>query len=300
MVTGTFDVDPSPVRNSTMPRWLLAVAILPLSAAPLFGQNDRPDPTPAACQAMLGSLQASPLPLVSDSAWVWVSVCPGGGGALASVIGSLAGSTDSVMLDHVVRVARSFVDKAVFLAFRSLALNQSASSAARAAALYGLLVELRPGTLLRRPIAEVLPVGEPCNGFAIIGIPSITGTPLDPDAILLAAAVGRSIVNEDGVAPPLMAAARCLLQFVPLNYRVILRPSKIHLTYVCGMDFRLRNQQADPLQFTYSVDGSSESGLLLLRGPDDLTFTVDHVGTVRLYFNGTQVKTASNGGTVCP
>lgn len=282
-----------------MRRWSLAVGILPLWVGPLVGQNDRPNPTPAACRAMMGTLRRSPLPPVGDSAWVWVSACPGGGGGLASAIGSLAVSTDSVTLDHVVRVARSFVDEAVFQAFRSLALNGGASPEARVAALYGLLVEIRPGTELRRPIAELRPAGEPCYGFATAGIPSVTGTPLGGDAIFQAAAVGRSIMDDDDLQPSLKTAARCLLQFVPLNYRVTVRPSMIHLTYVCGLRFRLRNQQADPLDFTYSVDGSSETGLVFLRGSDDRILMVDHVGTVRLYFNGTQVKAASNGGTAC-
>lgn len=283
-----------------MPRWSLAVVMLPLCVGRLLGQDDRPLPTSAACQAMMGTLQGTPLPPVSDSAWVWVSVCSGGGGALADAIGSLAASTDSVVLSHVVGVARMFVDEAVFQAFRSLALNGGASAAARAAALYGLIVELYPGTVLRYPITQVPPGGEQCYGFAIIGLPSVTGTPLNGDAVFQAAAVGRSVVNDDNVVPSVRTAARCLLRFVPLNYRVTLRPAKIHLTYVCGLTFRLENQQTDGLNFTYSVDGSSEKGEIVVRGPVAREFSVDHVGTVRLYFNGAQVKTASNGGTICP
>lgn len=52
------------------------------------------------------------------------------------------------------------LDEEVFQALRALALNAGATEAARAMALYGMIVQIRGPTLLDQPITTVLRAGQ--------------------------------------------------------------------------------------------------------------------------------------------
>ncbi len=86
---------------------------------------------------------------------------------------------------------------------------------------------------------------------------------------------------------------------------VTIVPSAIRLTYICGNTFRARNGNAAPVSVTWDVFGAGETGTLLLP-PRPLTgtasetfFTTTATGTVRLFYEGSQVDVKANGGSVC-
>lgn len=85
---------------------------------------------------------------------------------------------------------------------------------------------------------------------------------------------------------------------------VTINPTGIRLTYICGNTFRVKNPHPVPVQVTWDVYGTSESGSLLLAPANGITpsttfFTTTATGTVRLFYQGTQIDVKANGCFVC-
>jgi hypothetical protein len=81
----------------------------------------------------------------------------------------------------------------------------------------------------------------------------------------------------------------------------------IKLNYMCGNTFRARNYNDVSVTVTWDVQGTAEQGTLLLpprpagEGFSATLFTPQHVGTVRLLYQGQVLQSKGNeGGPPCP
>lgn len=80
----------------------------------------------------------------------------------------------------------------------------------------------------------------------------------------------------------------------------------ILLSYVCGTDFAVRNENPDEVQVTYQVIGTAEQGDLTLPAPpagstfSETLFSTQNVGTVQLLYQGSEIVEVANGGVSCP
>lgn len=87
---------------------------------------------------------------------------------------------------------------------------------------------------------------------------------------------------------------------------VVIQPSAIRLTYICGNRFRVRNGNLAPVTVTWDVAGSTDAGSLTLPARpfaaafSEAFFATSVTGTVRLFYLGAQVDVKANGGFVCP
>lgn len=81
--------------------------------------------------------------------------------------------------------------------------------------------------------------------------------------------------------------------------------SGLILTYICANRFRVRNPNDAVLPVSWDVAGVGETGVLSLparpigSGFSETFFDTVATGTVRLFYNGTQIQVKANGGFVC-
>lgn len=83
--------------------------------------------------------------------------------------------------------------------------------------------------------------------------------------------------------------------------------ANIKLNYMCGNTFRARNYNTASVSVTWDVVGTTEQGTLVLpprptgEGFSATLFTPQHVGTVRLLYQGQVLQSKENeGGPPCP
>jgi hypothetical protein len=85
----------------------------------------------------------------------------------------------------------------------------------------------------------------------------------------------------------------------------VITTSGMVLTYMCANRFRVRNPNDAVVTVTWDVAGTSEQGTLSLparplgSGFSESFFETVATGTVRLFYNGTQIQVKANGGFVC-
>jgi hypothetical protein len=81
--------------------------------------------------------------------------------------------------------------------------------------------------------------------------------------------------------------------------------TKVELFYVCGNEFNVRNYNPVDVPLTWKVLNTTDAGSLVAPPPTDgqvrseTHFTTDVVGTVQLFFNGTEINRYANLKTVC-
>lgn len=255
-------------------------------------------PTTGACNAVKAALQTTPLPAASDSSWTVVPECVGGGAAFATAIGSLAGLTDTSLMNAALQTARNFRDDDAFEAFRALALNASATTLARGTGFYGMLIEVvSPYLVLSQPITTVLAV-EPCSSTSAVGPFPFTGTALGSDARLRLATAARAVFKGDSESAAVRAAARCAYSFV--RGTVPADVSSLALYYVCGDKFRIYHTSPETaVGVTWTVDNVPMGLKLDVPSKKHTYFFAGAVGTVRIYYNGGLMDTENNGNTPC-
>lgn len=85
----------------------------------------------------------------------------------------------------------------------------------------------------------------------------------------------------------------------------VITTSGMILTYICANRFRVRNPNDAVVTVTWDVFGTSETGTLTMparplgSGFGESFFETVATGTVRLFYNGSQIQVKANGGAVC-
>jgi hypothetical protein len=86
---------------------------------------------------------------------------------------------------------------------------------------------------------------------------------------------------------------------------IMIKPNVLLLTYLCGRTFQVRNSNEAVVEVTWDVFETTDAGTLTLPARplsasfSETVFETTATGTVRLFYQGTQVGVKANGGAVC-
>lgn len=288
----------------------IAVALAALAivghAGPVQAQTEfRPLPERAQCSAWAADLGRGGEPAMEVLTYGWLQACPEDGpSAMATAISAAGQVADTAYLAALFRTAAHIRDAQVFTAAQALASDRSARSEPRVAALMILMGLLDMPTVFNGVGRSALMVTVfpserclPTIGFG--GFRRVIENPLPADAKRQVSGLVDQIRHDPTESELIRNLARCMRPAffdVPPQIDV----SGVRLTYLCDNLFRIFNPTPDRLYFTLDVQGTDEFIRVSVGEGDELTLFTEHVGTVRLYYDGRLIQTAANGQQECP
>ena len=102
----------------------------------------------------------------------------------------------------------------------------------------------------------------------------------DPDQIVQISAQKLIPLIDDGVITPF-------------------DPSKVFLQYYCENWWRAWNEGSVGGWVFWQVNGTNEAGMLMLSPGDTMYYKVQNAGLMRLYFQSTQIRSATHQNAPC-
>jgi hypothetical protein len=159
------------------------------------------------------------------------------------------------------------------------------------------------GAAIRGALVQVANADAPgisaADGGFTVGLARAGTWPLTVDSLPPGCSVAPQAVT-------VAANATVVANVVATCGAVVIQPSALRLTYICGNTFRVRNGNLAPVPVMWDVAGTSETGTLVLpprsfaAAFSETFFATVATGTVRLFYAGAQVDVKANGGFVCP
>lgn len=225
-------------------------------------------------------------------------------------------SSDVVELDSITRPAFSLRDAEVFAAALEIAGDPAASSEARVFALRSLIWARAPGFRLSYADLTVLD-GKPsrCLGLPpYLGFTYRRGAPLPNDYDLRIRGLTAALRSDPGTPAVVRAAALCAEVYTPSpvldapsseeSYTVV--PAEdISAAHICGNRFVVRNPYEVEMVVKYEVEGSGETGSLLLPPKsEEATYSETELlttttGAILLMQDGQLIQRVQPSGAVC-
>jgi hypothetical protein len=225
-------------------------------------------------------------------------------------------SSDTLLLDSITSPAALIRDNAIFQAALEIAGDHSASAEARVFSFRALIQQLRPGWIIRYgDLANSAVRNQGCLGLGVPdhGPATLLGAALPANAVQQVATRSREIGTSQAEPLAVRGAASCATAYnsiaAPLGNRGmqmnVVAGEPLTITYVCENKFTIRNPLGTEVRLTYSVEGASETGHLVLPESSATTLTeltTQASGTVILvedYEGGEELARATNGGVPC-
>jgi hypothetical protein len=259
-------------------------------------------PSAADCQRAADSLTAGSR---NARAWGFISSCGATGAtALATAIRNVrSGSVvDTTYLTKVLAAARRVQAGAVLDEAIALAESKTSPPAARAFALMIMLAQHQPTAEMRGEGWSTLltvPRGAYCRLSYGGGGSYNTMLAMPADYLQRIASSADRVADDPADSPVARGLARCVRLTLRQKVPETVAPELLQLEYVCGTKFRARNAAAKPAQLRYEVEGTTETGAVVVPASASAAFITENTGTVRLFQNATLIASAPNDGTQC-
>jgi hypothetical protein len=274
------------------------------------GQDPRTPATVTECDAAIAAVDRlvsnphKPSAVEQQQLWTATRCDARGGVALARLVPLARTSHDVPGLQNAEAIATNFSDSTVARAMLQLASDAGATAESRIFAFRVLMGLHAPTTWFDQP-SSYSATGTACRTRTIAAPPPLPGAPLPDDFAQRAGTVAKSVANGTA-AQNVRAAATCAYRHFGAFANLDVDATKISLSYVCGNDFRVRNDNAVTAPLTYRVAGTADEGDVNAPANGALVFRTDSIGTVNLFLAlpnippGPQpIRSASNGGTAC-
>lgn len=289
---------------------IITLVTMLVTAAACQAQDPRSPATAAECSAAIAAvdrLVANPhTPDASEQQQLWTATRCGapGGAALAKLMPLQRTSTDVAWFITGEAMATNLTDSSIARAAFQLAADAGATAESRIFAFRVLMRQHSPATWIDQP-QSYSSTGTPCRTRTIAPLPPLPGAPLPGDFALRAGTLAKTTANSAAAANVRLIAA-CVYRHFGAFANLDVDPAKISVSYVCGNDFRVRNDNAVVAPLTYRVVGKADEGDINAPANGSLTFRTDSIGTVNLYLdlpvipNDPQpIRSAVNGETKC-
>lgn len=127
-----------------------------------------------------------------------------------------------------------------------------------------------------------------------------TAEPMPSDFRQRIAGSADRIAADAADSPVMRHLASCVRLTLRRDVPEVIAAELLQLEYVCGSEFRVRNSGAKTARLRFEVEGTADTGDLVVPGNGSAEFLTRTVGTVRLLQNGVLVRSLANPGTVCP
>lgn len=279
---------------------LLALSLLILPAR-LSAQDD------PRCTAALRQLNHAPAPAAIAAAMRHLESCPKSlqGGAVASVVSRFRTADDLALLRVVWAPTVTLADAEVMAAARDIALDAAASDLARAFALRALWRLIDVGAN-----ADPVDMLQGKCGAVMLDLRMGLGAPLPANYQEQVLETRASIVGDATASANIRRAAACVVNGTAVTQQgppiVTVQPDRVTITYVCGNRFLIRSPMRFPLHVTWDIEGTTARGKILLPAAPDVDggYTSTEIdagvqGTLRVFFQGTEIVRQANGNSAC-
>jgi hypothetical protein len=239
-----------------------------------------------------------------------------GGQGFGTLMNNHRLSTDTILLDRITVLLRTFRDGNAFSTAADVASDQGASPQARVFAFRVLHWTLAPVRILR--YGDLASPDSGCLEAPSQVMHGIRrGSPMPSNYVGMIKAITQNVLANPGEDVRVRSAAECVRssENAPLisddndpQWAVPVAPvapSTITLSYVCGNQFRLRSTAPYAITVTYRVFETPETGPLVVAAKDavvgyaDVFFTTQNQGTVVIRMMEQLVDQKANGNIPC-
>jgi hypothetical protein len=254
------------------------------------------------CQAAADSLQAASRNTMS---WQVLIGCPSHAATAAgSAILAARIETDTTFLSALTTLATSIKAPVVLSSALTLSADKSASLQARIVAVEILLAQYENGIQLRRigqswtDIATVPRVSS-CRMGGGSGQSYAIELPMPSTYPQQIAAQTEALRDDGSETAVLRGLARCVRTVLLPEVPEAIDSGAITLQYVCRTRFTVHNGNAKPVDLTFEVEGTDETGVISAPANGDLSFITVGVGATRLIFRNQVIRSVANTNLSC-